>query len=46
MPSRIAFSTLAFPDATRYGGFSGPEGFTLAARSLTLILNELGIPWR
>jgi hypothetical protein len=54
MPSRIAFSTLAFPDATlaaaaragRYGGFSGPEGFTLAARSLKLMLNELGIPWR
>jgi sugar phosphate isomerase/epimerase len=32
--------------AGRYGGFSGPEGFTLAARSLKLILNELGIPWR
>jgi len=31
--------------AGRYGGFSGPEGFTLAARSLKLILNELGIPW-
>ena len=32
--------------AGRYGGFSGPEGFTLAARSLKLILNELGISWR
>jgi len=32
--------------AGRYGGFSGPEGFTLAARSLKLILNDLGIPWR
>jgi sugar phosphate isomerase/epimerase len=32
--------------AGRHGGFSGPEGFTLAARSLKLILNELGIPWR
>jgi sugar phosphate isomerase/epimerase len=30
----------------RYGGFSGPEGFTRAARSLRLILNELGIPYR
>jgi sugar phosphate isomerase/epimerase len=32
--------------AGRHGGFSGPEGFTLAARSLKSILNELGIPWR
>ena len=32
--------------AGRYGGFSGPEGFTLAARSLKIMLNELGIPWR
>ena len=32
--------------AGRYGGFSGPEGFILAARSLKLMLNELGIPWR
>ena len=32
--------------AGRYGGFSGPEGFTLAAQSLKMILNELGIPWR
>jgi sugar phosphate isomerase/epimerase len=30
----------------RYGGFSGPEGFTRAARSLRFILNELGIPYR
>jgi len=30
----------------RYGGFSGPEGFTLAARSLKMVLNELGIGWR
>jgi sugar phosphate isomerase/epimerase len=32
--------------SSRYGGFSGPEGFTRAARSLRLILNELGIPYR
>ena len=32
--------------AGRHGGFSGPEGFTLAARSLKMILNELAIPWR
>jgi sugar phosphate isomerase/epimerase len=32
--------------AGRYGGFSGPEGFRLAARSLKIILNELAIPWR
>ena len=32
--------------AGRFGGFSGPEGFTLAARSLKSILNEVGIPWR
>jgi sugar phosphate isomerase/epimerase len=32
--------------AGRYGGFSGPEGFTLAVRSLKMILNELGVPWR
>jgi len=30
----------------RYGGVSGPEGFTRAARSLRFILNELGIPYR
>jgi hypothetical protein len=32
--------------AGRYGGFSGPQGFTPAARSLKLILNELAISWR
>ena len=32
--------------AGRFGGFSGPEGFRLAARSLKSILNEMGIPWR
>jgi len=32
--------------AGRYGGFSGPEGFTQAARALKLILNDLGISWR
>jgi sugar phosphate isomerase/epimerase len=32
--------------AGRYGGFSGPEGFTRASRSLKSILNELGIPYR
>ena len=32
--------------AGRYGGFSGPEGFIRAARSLKFILNELGISWR
>jgi sugar phosphate isomerase/epimerase len=32
--------------AGRYGGFSGPEGFTRASRALKLILNELGISWR
>jgi sugar phosphate isomerase/epimerase len=32
--------------AGRYGGFSGPEGFTRASRSLKFILNELGIPYR
>src|ERR1700757_3623078 len=32
--------------AGRHGGFSGPEGFTRAARSLKSILNELGIPYR
>jgi len=71
VPSRIAFSTLAFPDAIQRRphpraaagairasncGLSTassstrlcpePKGFTLAARSLKLILNELGIPWR
>jgi sugar phosphate isomerase/epimerase len=32
--------------AGRYGGFSGPEGFTRAARALKLILNDLGISWQ
>src|SRR5208282_5509158 len=32
--------------AGRYGGFSGPEGFTRASQYLKLILNELGISWR
>jgi sugar phosphate isomerase/epimerase len=32
--------------AGRYGGFSGPEGFARAARSLKAVLNELGISWR
>jgi sugar phosphate isomerase/epimerase len=32
--------------AGRHGGFSGPEGFTRASRSLKFILNELGIPYR
>jgi sugar phosphate isomerase/epimerase len=32
--------------AGRYGGFSGPEAFTRAVRSLKSLLNELGIPWR
>ena len=32
--------------AGRYGGFSGPEGFTRAAQALKFILNDLGIPWR
>jgi hypothetical protein len=44
VPSRIAFSTLAFPDATLAAAIS--EDFTPAARSLKLILNELGISWR
>jgi len=29
----------------RYGGFSGPEGFTIAARALKSLLADLGIPW-
>ena len=32
--------------AGRFGGFSGPEAFTLAARALKSLLKELGIPWR
>jgi sugar phosphate isomerase/epimerase len=31
--------------AGRHGGFSGPEGFTRASRSLKFILNDLGIPY-
>jgi len=30
----------------RYGGFSGPEGFAVAARALKSLLGELGIDWR
>jgi sugar phosphate isomerase/epimerase len=29
----------------RFGGFSGPEGFSRAAQALKFILNELGISW-
>jgi len=32
--------------AGRYGGFSGPAGFTRAARALKFLLNELSISWR
>jgi sugar phosphate isomerase/epimerase len=32
--------------AGRYGGFSGPEAFTRAARALKTLLQELGIPWQ
>jgi sugar phosphate isomerase/epimerase len=32
--------------AGRHGGYSGPEGFTRASRSLKFILTELGIPYR
>src|SRR5690348_10031679 len=32
--------------AGRYGGFSGPEAFTRAARALKSLLQELGIPWQ
>jgi sugar phosphate isomerase/epimerase len=32
--------------AGRHGGFSGPEGFARASRSLKCILNDLGIPYR
>ncbi len=31
--------------AGRYGGFSGPEGFTQAAQALKSILNDLAIPF-
>jgi sugar phosphate isomerase/epimerase len=32
--------------SARYGGFSGPEGFRVAARALKSLLDELGIGWR
>ena len=32
--------------AGRHGGFSGPEGFARASRSLKFLLNELAIPYR
>jgi sugar phosphate isomerase/epimerase len=32
--------------AGRYGGFSGPEGFSRAAQALKFILNELAISWQ
>ena len=32
--------------AGRYGGFSGPEAFTRAARALKTLLQELSIPWQ
>jgi sugar phosphate isomerase/epimerase len=32
--------------AGRFGGFSGPEAFTRAARALKQLLNELAIPYR
>ena len=32
--------------AGRFGGFSGPEAFTRAARALKSLLNELAIPYR
>jgi sugar phosphate isomerase/epimerase len=32
--------------AGRFGGFSGPEAFTRAARALKDLLNELAIPYR
>ncbi len=32
--------------AGRYGGFSGPDGFTRAAQALKLLLTELSIAWR
>ena len=32
--------------AGRFGGFSGPEAFTRAARALKLLLDELAIPYR
>ena len=44
MPSRIAFSTLAFPDATLAAAVSAGRRWAIPASKL--ILNELGIPWR
>ena len=32
--------------AGRFGGFSGPEDFTRAARALTGLLGDLGVGWR
>src|ERR1700759_2719940 len=32
--------------AGRFGGFSGPEDFTRAARALTGLLDDLGVGWR
>ena len=32
--------------AGRYGGFSGPDGFTRAAQALKFLLTELSISWR
>jgi sugar phosphate isomerase/epimerase len=31
--------------AGRYGGFSGPEGFSRAAQALKAMLNDLAFPW-
>jgi len=33
-------------EAGRFGGFSGPEGFSRAAAALKYLLNEASIPWR
>jgi hypothetical protein len=56
VPSRIAFSTLAFPDATlaaaasagRRWGYSGIELRLIDGELIEPALppNELGIPWR
>ena len=54
MPSRIAFSTVAFPDATlaaaisagRRWGYSGVELRLIDGELIDPALNELGIPWR
>jgi sugar phosphate isomerase/epimerase len=32
--------------AGRFGGFSGPEGFSRAAAALKFLLNEASIPWQ